>query len=243
MPDKQRGLAVEGPPPYVSYRQWTKLLDALPSFMPSRFDSSYFENMGISTTCRSMLRSALRFLGLMSYDGVPTHQLRQLVKSDAETRPKEIEAIIRAAYAPLFVRLDVAHASWGQVKEYFASQGITGDIARKCWRFFAALATDAGIELSPQLDKSKRRKMAEQIGKAPKDGHRDKSRHRSSGNTPDNETITWEKAVLEKFPNLDPEWPVELKAKWFDDLKYLVTLGSAPTKRASQIKRRNPKAR
>jgi len=57
--DKQERLAGEGLPPYVSYRQWNNLLDSLATFIPSRFDSSYFESISVSTTCRSMLRAGL----------------------------------------------------------------------------------------------------------------------------------------------------------------------------------------
>jgi len=185
-----------------------------------------------------MLRVALRFLGLMSSDGIPTEKLKQLVKSDAETRPKVLDSLIRKAYAPLFADLDVAHASHKQVNEYFKSQGITGDIARKCWSFFAAISADAGIELSPQLDRSKSREMAKQMRRGVRTSVRANHEIVSRGASSDNESLALKRMLLDKFPNFDPQWPVELKSAWFDDLRQLtITMGSAQTNRVSRRKR------
>lgn len=213
--DKRKKLTEERQPPYVSYRQWQKLLDDLSVFLPSRIDASYFDDMKISGSSRSMLKGALLFLGLLSPDGTPTKKLKDLLNSDAETRPKVLDGIVREAYAPLFAQLDLAHASRGQVREYLESQGVAGDIGRKCWSFLKAIATDAQIQLSPRIDRSNHGR------KLDKTRLEDMPRHRPVRTN--QKDMTWERALLEKFPSLDPQWPDDLKVKWFDDFEKLVS--------------------
>lgn len=213
MQDKRRKLTEERQPPYVSYRQWQKFLDALKAFIPSRIDVSYFDDLRISGSGRSMLRGALLFLGLMSPDGTPTKRLKELVNSDAEARPKVLEGIVRDAYAPLFSELDLAHASRGQIKEYLEREGVAGDIGRKCWGFFRAIAAEAGIQLSPRIERSNHGR------KLDKTRLEDMPRHRLTRTTPGD--TSWIRALVEKFPNFDPQWPDELKKKWFDDFREL----------------------
>ncbi len=73
---KQRRLTEERLPPYLSYRVWQRLLNELSAHNPpSRFDSSYFDELKITKSCRSMLKGTLLFLDLMSTDGIPTTQI------------------------------------------------------------------------------------------------------------------------------------------------------------------------
>ena len=218
-------------PPYVSYRQWRKLLDDLAGFMPSRFDSSYFEDMGVSSSVYSMLRGTLLFFGFMTVDGTPTERLKKLINSSGELRGKLLEVIVRGAYAPLLERVDVAHASRGQIKDYFRAEGITGDIGRKCWSFFKAIAADAGIELSPRLNWSNHGKRVD--GDQTEDVPQRKAVRPSRSS---HREMTWEKALLEKFPSFDPMWPDEVKKKWFEDFKELSRLDMTPAGRPSKTK-------
>jgi len=180
-----------------------------------------------------MLKGTLLFLDLMSNDGVPTPRLQQLVKSDGEAQKAVLAEMVRSAYAPLFTDLDVTRATQAQIKEYFYSQGASGDIGRKCLSFFFAISADANISLSPHLRKSGTRSR----GKNSAIG--DVLKPRAAKSTDDGGGVEWERMLLEKFPNFNPEWSEELKKKWFDGFKFLKKSleTSAPRKRASTSRR------
>ena len=233
MQGKQRRLTEERLPPYLSYRVWQKLLSELSAHNPpSRFDSSYFDELKITKSCRSMLKGTLLFLDLMSADGIPTSRLHQLVKSDGEARRAALAEIVRNAYGPLFTELDVTRVTQAQVKEYFYSQGASGDIGRKCLSFFFAICADGNIALSPHLKKSARRGRG-------KTSAIEVLKPRVSKGADSGGSVEWERMLLEKFPNFNPEWSEELKKKWFDAFKFLKKSleTSAPRRRASVSRR------
>jgi hypothetical protein len=231
---KQRRLTEERLPPYLSYRLWQRLLNELSAHNPpSRFDSSYFDSLKITKSCRSMLKGTLLFLELMSADGIPTPRLHQLVKSDGEGRRTALAEMVRNAYDPLFTNLDVTRATQSQIKEYFYSQGASGDIGRKCLSFFFAVSVDANIPLSPHLRKSVPR------GRGKKSAISEMPKLRVGKSIDSGGNVEWERMLLEKFPNFNPEWSEELKKKWFDAFKFLKKSleTSAPRRRPSTSRR------
>lgn len=227
--DKRKKLTEGGCPPYVAYSQWQKFLDGLASFFPSRIDANYFKDARISGSNRSMLKGTVLFLGLVSDNGTPKEDLRQLVNATAEARPKILEGIVRRAYAPLFANLDLAHSSRGQIREYFDSEGVKGDIGRKCLSFLRAMAADAHIELSPRMDRTGRGRKVDK----PRVG--DMARHRDLRTEP--RDTAWVTALVDKFPSFDPQWPLELKLKWFEDFNTLSQLDKAVVDRGLKLKK------
>lgn len=231
---KQRRLTEERLPPYLSFKLWRKLLNELSAHNPpSRFDSSYFDTLKVTKSCRSMLKGTLLFLDLMSSDGMPTPRLHQLVKSDGEARRVALSEMVRNAYEPLFTDLDLTRATQAQIREYFFSQGASGDIGRKCLSFFFAISADANIVLSPHLRKSALK------GGAKKSAISEMPKPRVSKSVDWGGSVEWERMLLEKFPNFNPEWSEELKKKWFDAFKFLKKSLeiSAPRRRTSTSRR------
>jgi hypothetical protein len=119
------------------------------------------------------------------------------------------------------------------VKEYFNSQGASGDIGRKCLSFFFAVCGDGNIPLSPHLRKSAPR------GRGKKSAIGEVIKPRVSKSVGSGGNVEWERMLLEKFPNFNPEWSEELKKKWFDAFKFLKKSLeiSAPRRRASTSRR------
>lgn len=228
MQGKQQRVTAERLPPYISYRAWLKLIGELSEDNPpTRFDNSYFEGLKISKSHRSMVRGALLFMGLMSPDGKPTAKLHQLVKAEGESRAATLTDVVRTAYGPLFTdkNMDISHATRAQIKEYFDSQGASGDIGRKCLTFFCAIANEANITISPHLKRSTTR------GRKKKIQVNDTARQRVNRFVQRNDTMVLDK-LLEKFPILNPEWPDEVKIKWFETFKLLQkNLGQASPRR------------
>jgi hypothetical protein len=160
-----------------------------------------------------MLRGTLLFLNLMAPDGQPTPKLNQLLKSDGEEQREVLAEIVRQAYGSFFAHLDLTKATQAQVKEHFKLRGASGDIGRKCLSFFLSIAAEGNVTLSSHLMKSSPR------GRGKKVASTDIPRIGKTVELAGNPALVG--MFLEKFPNFDPEWPDEVKKKWFDAFKSL----------------------
>jgi len=181
-----------------------------------------------------MLKGGLSFLGLMCEDNTPTNQLFRLVRSEETRRQEILTEITLKSYADLFASADLTRATYSQAREYFNSLGASGDIGRKCLKFFIGLACDADIPLSLHLKQSAprgRHKVASSNELTTGKGKRF-TRYQSNR--------SWEDKMLDKFPTFDPAWPPELKMKWFEGFKLLRTTlqESSMEKRKKSVGRR-----
>lgn len=214
-------------PPYVSYRTFRNFFDGLQQGIPARIDRSYWSDR-LSGSTGIQLMAALRFLGLVDANGIPTNRLRQLAAARGTQRAEVLRQMTNEAYAFLLQEtFETQTATYSQLEECFhRTFELTGDVSRKCIKFFVALASDAGVPLSPFITKRLR------------------SGHTSAGTKPvvkkrisktiRNVTIPqeldefpakmpWDKMLLAKFPNFDPAWTDEVKLGWFqafDELKF-----------------------
>ena len=198
-------------PPYVPYRTFSTFIEGLKVGGPARVDRSVMKTL--SGANQSWLMGALKYLKLIADDGIPTDRLRQLVSSEGADRQKRLQDVARTAYAFLF--RDGFHlqtATPRQLDEAFTKAGPSGDTVRRCVTFFVELAKDAGLPLSPHIEKSSLATRA-----MPR-------RRRTNGNTAaeiQEQPIRTEVAkpltelLLDKFPAFDTAWPDEVKAKWF----------------------------
>ncbi|MBI3048061.1 MAG: DUF5343 domain-containing protein [Acidobacteria bacterium] len=198
-------------PPYLSYRTFATFVEGLKVGLPARIDRSVMKTL--SGANQSWLMGALRYLKLIADDGIPTDRLRRLVNSEGTDRQKQLQEVAKGAYGFLF--RDSFHlqtATPRQLDEAFTKAGPSGDTVRRCVTFFVALAKEAGLPLSPHIEKSSRASRA-----TPR-------RRRVNGNTTADiqEQPTRTEAakpltelLLDKFPAFDPAWPDEVKTKWF----------------------------
>ncbi len=206
-------------PPYVSYRTFRNFLDDLQQGIPARIDRSYWgERLSGSTGTQLMV--ALRFLGLIDTSSVPTNQLRSLVIAKGLPRAELLRQIASEAFDFLLQSsFDLQTATYAQLEEVFYDRfQLTGDVSRKCIKFFVALATDAEIPLSSFITK---RTRLTQAGTSTRTITKKRSA-RTNKNTivPQNteevpDRIPWDKMLLAKFPTFDPTWSDEVKLNWF----------------------------
>ena len=217
-------------PPYVSYRTFHNFIDGLQQRMPSRIDRSYWGDM-LSGSTGTQLMAAIRFLGLIDGNGKPMDLLKLLVSAKGEQRTQLLQEIAYEAFNfVLRSSLDLQSATYAQLEEVFHNTfQLTDDVSRKCVKFFIAMVSDAGMTLSPFITK------------------RTRSAHTSSGTksiakkatnrTKRNAVIpqildeipnqsSWNRMLLAKFPNFDPDWNDELKVKWFSAFDELLRKGS-----------------
>ncbi|MDD5126738.1 MAG: DUF5343 domain-containing protein [Dehalococcoidales bacterium] len=206
-------------PPYVSYRTFRNFVDRLQQGIPARFDRSFWGET-LSGSTGTHLIASLRFLGLIDANDFPTERLKRLVAARGTERQSLLRVITVDAYNFLSEgTFDLATATYAQLQEVFRDRfQPTGDVARKCIKFFVALTTDAGVPLSPHIVK---RFRSSDNGTGTKLNAK-KSGTKSLRNiqVPQPTVIVpqrngWSEALLSKFPSFDPAWSEELQLSWF----------------------------
>jgi hypothetical protein len=208
-------------PPYVSYRTFHNFLEGMRQQMPSRIDRSYWSGT-LSGSTGTQLMAALRFLELIDTSSRPAAQLKALVSTEGEKREPVLKEIANRAYGFVFKgALDPQNATYAQLEEVFHEAfKCTGEVARKCIKFFIALSGDAGVPLSPFITKRIKPLYTHSVsgnGKQKKKNSIVNNRNYQIPNTskeiPD--TNSWNEMLLTKFPSFDPAWNDEVKLKWF----------------------------
>jgi hypothetical protein len=218
-------------PPYISYRTFQNFFDGLQQGIPARIDRSYWGDR-LSGSTGIQLMAALRFLGLVDANGVPTDRLKLLVSAKGDRRAELLREVTSEAFG--FLQLssfDLQTATFSQLQEVFHyTFQITGDVSRKCIKFFIELANDAAIPLSPFITKRFRLSHSSTgtrtaIKKASIRTNRNLIVPQDIEKVP--EQMPWDKMLLAKFPTFDPSWSEEVKLKWFDAFDELLKRGLA----------------
>ena len=222
-------------PPYVSYRTFRNFIDGLQLGMPSRIDRSYWGDK-LSGSNGIQLMTALRFLGLIDSDGIPQIRLRQLVSARGTQKSEILKQIAYTTFSFLAERtLDPQVATYSQLEEaFYNTYQVTGDVTRKCIKFFVSLESDAGIILSPFIMKKSRTLRADSVRK--------RTTKKTNAGTIQNLAVpqaadsipaqmTWYETVLTKFPTFDPTWSDEVKLKWFEAFDTLLNRGLSDTQK------------
>jgi hypothetical protein len=206
-------------PPYVSYRTFRNFVDTLQQQgIPARIDRSYWGDR-FSGSTGIQLMAALRFLGLADANGMPTAQLKSLVSARGDRRAEMLKTITSSAFGNLLQgAFDPQTATYSQLQEAFHNYyQLSGDVSRKCIKFFVGLADDAGMPL-PFITKKLRGARSNAAGKLVTK----KLGTRTTRNDPAPQNVesmpnrmSWDELLLTKFPTFDPNWNDEVKMKWF----------------------------
>lgn len=216
-------------PPYVSYRTFYNFIERLRQHMPSRIDRSYWGEL-LSGSNGTQLMAALRFLYLIDINGKPMETLKRLVESSGEQRIKTLHDVADDSYGfVLKSSLDLESATYAQLMEAFHNTfQLTDDVSRKCVKFFIALASDAGLKISPFITRKTRSSRTNTGTKA----STRKAMIRTNRNYPVPQekdeipnTNSWHGMLLSKFPNFDPAWPDDIKLKWFSAFDEMLKKG------------------
>ncbi len=206
-------------PPYVSYRTFRNFIDQLGPRVPARIDRSYWGDM-FSGSSGGHLMAALRFLDLIDDRGQPTDRLKPLAAAQGDQRTAVLRQIATDSFSfVLHGSPDPQNATYGQLEEVFQNKfPLSGDLSRKCLKFFIELSNDAGIPLSPFITKRFRSahgstgtKTVTKIAAV-----------RAKGDSTVPESLdefpalsAWDRMLLTKFPTFDPNWSEDVKLKWF----------------------------
>lgn len=215
-------------PPYVSYRTFRNFLEGLQPGVPARIDRSYWGER-LSGSTGTQLVSALRFLGLVDVNSVPTSRLRDLVAAKGDQKNEQMKEMTTEAYSFLLGgSFNPQTATYAQLQEVFHYIfQLSGDVSRKCIKFFVALANDAGIQLSPFITRRLRpartgsgtRTITKKTSRAIRNLVVPQKMEEIPSRTP------WDSMLLTKFPTFDPNWSDEVKLKWFEAFDQLLKRG------------------
>lgn len=222
---EEQSATTKAVPAYVPYRSFRNFIDGLKQGIPSRIDRSVMASM--SGALQSQLTAALRFLGLISPNGLPGEFLPKLVNSEGPERVRVLRDILHASYPFLFRGFDLKTATPRMVEEQFSAAGASGGTIAKCLSFFMAAAKEAEIPVSPHL-KNARGTRTTRPGRRT---NREASAQANGGNglsapvTTDASSMTWQQLLLSKFPSFDPAWPDDVKSKWFSAFDQLMKHG------------------
>lgn len=213
-------------PPYVAYKTLKNFLRTLSQAVPSRIDKSVMRSL--SGGAQSQIIQALKYLRLIDVEGKPADKLTQLVKSEGAEYQKVLREVITAAYPFLASKsLNLESATMHLLEEEFQKLA-SGETVRKCITFFIPAAKDAGIPISPFIEKPAKRPASNNKNKKPR-GSVEKAP--LTGNVvitpavPQTSVLSWHELLLSKFPSFDPSWPDDVKAKWFDSFTDLMKRG------------------
>jgi len=211
-------------PPYISYRTFHHFIEMLEQDgIPNRIDRSYWGN-NYSGSVGTQLLGALHFLGLIDSNNIPTARLKELISRRGSQRNDILRQTTTDAYVFILGNnFDAQKATYDEIDELLHRNfQLTDDVARKCIKFFLSLAQEAGVKVSPFIQKKYRnsgssttlKKYSKRLG-----GRTNKNiaapieYDEVPKRTPSGELLS---DLLAKFPALDPSWPDEVKLKWFD---------------------------
>jgi hypothetical protein len=160
--DTDRSTAVPSAP-YVSFASVLRVLEALRSSRPRDEDTRKFID-DLNKTCATHRIAALRFLGLLDADGVPTPALANMLGAMRTAAwPDTLALTIRTAFRPIVV-LDLANMSLTQFVAAFARHYAGSDaVLRKSRTFFVHAAIQAKIPLSPGLARSAKPRAGDRV--------------------------------------------------------------------------------
>ncbi|HXN53879.1 MAG TPA: DUF5343 domain-containing protein [Candidatus Acidoferrum sp.] len=205
-------------PPYISYRTFVGFIERLRRGMPSRIDRSVMSSLSGSN--QSQLMATLRYLELISHNGLPTERLSKLVNSQDAQVQRGLREILLSSYPFLFKSFDLQKATFDELREQFVGAGASGDTVRKCVAFFLGAAKHAGLQISPFVTSRSRLR----VRPSPRSLEADQKTDGDNGRGYDSKELhTWREMLISKLPEFDAHWSPEMKSKWFDAFDKLIT--------------------
>jgi hypothetical protein len=146
-------------PPYVAYKTLSNFVDRFKQGLPGRIDRGLMGSM--SGAAQSQVTTALRYLGMISGNNLPTQVMRQYAMGEEMERRAALRGMLVNAYPFIFNdEFDFATATASQLRETFEANTVaTGETVGRCIAFLKDAAADAGIEVSRFITQKKARSL------------------------------------------------------------------------------------
>jgi len=169
MRDQKEKIAA---PPYVPYRTLRSFLERFKQGVPGRVDRGVMNAM--SGAVQSQVKTALRYLLLISEHDIPSELMKALCVAEGDSRKSVLKTIIKSAYPYMFddPSFEFSSATGSQVREQIEKNTTaTGETVNRCLAFLKDIALDAGIAVSPFFHQ-KRQKNGARKSRAPAESAR-----------------------------------------------------------------------
>lgn len=234
MAEKENGESASGAmPPYTAFQSIKTMLAQFKEHaLPDRIDRSVLTNF--SGAVGSQILTALKFLRLTDNLGHPTKAMKSLVAAyGTDDYPETLKTVLQEAYAPIF-ELNLATCSPSQFFEKFKrTYSGADDVIRKSITFFLNAASDAAVPVSSFIMKARKPRVSGAKRRLPKHpvpkgrSHEEEEEEEFEPPPPPPPAAGFLDKLMEKFPPLDPAWPDDVKAKWFDAFRELMSNADA----------------
>ncbi len=143
-------------PPYAPYATLKTFLNRFNQAVPGVIDKNLQGNM--SGALWSQIKTALRYLKLVSEDNIPTESMKTLCRAQGEERNLALQAIVGEAYPYIFneAGFDFSTATGAQIRELITTNATaSGETVGRCMTFLKDIARDAGMIVSPYFNEKK----------------------------------------------------------------------------------------
>jgi hypothetical protein len=241
MPDVE-SIQKKAVPPYVAYTTLKNFLEKFKQGVPGRIGRDVMGTM--SGAAQSQVTTALKHLGFISAQGLPSSQFKEYVKLEGEARKMALHRILEKAYPYIFGQgFDFGTATFSLLREAFeANTGATGGTLDRCMAFLKEAAADAGVSVSPFLGERKprgtgpRSKARSSQPRHPLDGEHASAesslpparspRHRSDRTglhiAAEDSLLLW--GLFERLPKPGAVWPKAQRDQWLQTLQNVFSL-------------------
>ncbi|HEV7378114.1 MAG TPA: DUF5343 domain-containing protein [Pyrinomonadaceae bacterium] len=139
-------------PPYIAFKTLKNYLDTFKSSedIPSHIERSVMPPK-MSGGNQVAVINALKFLGLISDEGVPQEDFYKYIDAEPKVREQLLRDVLTQAYSFLLTGIDIERTTSRIVVERFREAGVSGDTIRKAIQFFQGAAKDVGMKVSPHM--------------------------------------------------------------------------------------------
>lgn len=139
-------------PPYGPAKGMLEGLQLMTRLAPTRVDERLLRQHGVAPRNEYKVVGALRYLGLIDYEGRPTEASR-LLKTRGPVFIEGIRTITRRSYPQIFERYDLEHATRDDLYNHFVTEHqMGGEMATKALRFFLDLCKLGDMPMNPGLE-------------------------------------------------------------------------------------------
>jgi hypothetical protein len=218
-------------PPYVAYATLSNFIDRFKQGLPSRIDRGLMGSM--SGAAQSQVITAMKYLGMISGNGLPTPLMKQYATGEEGERKNALGKMLVAAYPFLFDtdEFDIKTATGQQLRETLeAKTAATGETLGRCMSFVKDAARDAGWAVSPFIMQKKARSAGGRK-KATKPRQEqspaEKAKHPSVGAA--NQSSPAQGSLLlsglfQRLPKPGTVWPRDERERWAQTLQNVLLL-------------------
>jgi len=135
-----------------------KLIQEEQDWNPSVVNVMTLKNLGVAPSKESTAVQTLKFLGILSQEGVPTDVFQKLRK---EFKPT-LAIQVRQAYQIIFDQIPLSRITQESLVNFFVGEGYVEDTAEYQGALFVQLCKSAGISLPNAPENFKRARFKKQ---------------------------------------------------------------------------------